>query len=105
MAGRKRKDETDLKPSLELKRSLGGNLRQLRKDRGFSQEALAFRAELHRTEISLLERGERDPGFSVIMKLACALEVNPAELFVGAAFIPANDNRKAHFAYDSEERP
>jgi transcriptional regulator with XRE-family HTH domain len=104
MAGRKRKDETEPKPSVELERSLGANLRQLRKDRNFSQEALAFRAEVHRTEVSLLERGERDPGFGVILKLAGALGIDPGELFAGVAYLPADDGRRSHFAYEPEEK-
>ena len=99
MAGRKRKDETDQKQSVELERSYGRNLRRIRKERGFSQEALAFRAEVHRTEISLLERGKRDPGVNMTLRLAGALGVDPGELLVGAAFIPSADGREAHFTY------
>lgn len=37
----------------------GHNLRRARKQAGLSQEELAVRASLHRTEIGLVERGER----------------------------------------------
>jgi transcriptional regulator with XRE-family HTH domain len=99
MAGRKRKDETDPKPSVELERSVGSSLRRLREQRGYSQEALAERAEVHRTEVGLVERGERDPGSNMITKLAGALGVDPRELLAGAAFIPSEDGREAHFVY------
>jgi transcriptional regulator with XRE-family HTH domain len=99
MAGRKRKDETDQKPLVELDRSYGRNLRRIRRERGFSQEALAFRAEVHRTEVSLLERGKRDPGVNMTLRLAGALGVDPGELLAGAAFIPSKDGREAHFTY------
>jgi transcriptional regulator with XRE-family HTH domain len=52
----------------------GSNLRHLRKDLELSQEELGFRAGLHRTEISLLERGERAPGLDTLAKLSDALE-------------------------------
>lgn len=100
MAGRKRKDETDQKPVVELDRSYGRNLRRIREKHGFSQEALAFRAEVHRTEVSLLERGKRDPGVNMTLRLAGALGVDPGELLAGAAFVPYEDGRDAHFTYD-----
>ena len=48
-----------------------------------SQEELGFRCDLHRTEISLLERGGREPRLGTIVKLASALEVTPEELCAG----------------------
>lgn len=59
------------------------NLRRRRHDAGRSQESLGFAAKLHRTEVSLLERGERDPRLSTIVRLARALEVKPSELLDG----------------------
>jgi len=100
MAGRKRKDETDPKPSVDLRRSYGRNLARIRKERGYSQESLAYRAEVHRTEVSLLERGERAAGVEVTLKLAGALGVHPGELFGGAAFVPSEGGSEAHFVYD-----
>jgi transcriptional regulator with XRE-family HTH domain len=100
MAGRKRRDETDQKASVELERSYGRNLRRIRKERGFSQEALAFRAEVHRTEVSLLERGKRDPGVNMTLRLAGALGVDPSDLLAGAAFVPSEHGSVAHFKYD-----
>jgi transcriptional regulator with XRE-family HTH domain len=100
MAGRKRKDQTDPKTLVELERSFGRNLRRIRKERGYSQEALAFRAEVHRTEVSLLERGKRDPGVNMTLRLAGALGVDPGKLLAGTAFIPSEDGREAHFTYD-----
>jgi transcriptional regulator with XRE-family HTH domain len=101
MAGRKRKDQTDPKALVELERSYGRNLRRIRTKRGYSQEELAFRAEVHRTEVSLLERGKRDPGVNMTLRLAGALGVAPGELLAGAAFIPSESGRKAHFTYGS----
>jgi transcriptional regulator with XRE-family HTH domain len=50
---------------------------------GLSQQALGYACSLHRTEISLLERGEREPRLSTIVRLARALEVSPSELLDG----------------------
>jgi transcriptional regulator with XRE-family HTH domain len=62
----------------------GGNLRRLRERAALSQEALATRAGgLHRTEISLLERGEREPRLSTVVLLAQALDVKIATLLRG----------------------
>ena len=59
------------------------NLRSARLRLGLSQEAVADRSNLHRTEVSLLERGGREPRLSTIVRLARALEVDPAELLRG----------------------
>jgi transcriptional regulator with XRE-family HTH domain len=59
------------------------NLRAAREQRGLSQEALAQVGGLHRTEISLLERGQREPRLSTIVALARALDVEPARLLDG----------------------
>ena len=56
------------------------NMRRSRERRGFSQQTLAFRCGLHRTEISLLERGDRDPRLSTLVRLARALECTPSSL-------------------------
>jgi transcriptional regulator with XRE-family HTH domain len=56
------------------------NLRAARRRRGLSQEALAAAADLHRTEVSLLERGGREPRLTTIVRLARALGVTPLTL-------------------------
>jgi transcriptional regulator with XRE-family HTH domain len=59
------------------------NLRKARQRKEISQEELGFRCELHRTEISLLERGGREPRLGTIVKLASALGSTPDELCAG----------------------
>jgi transcriptional regulator with XRE-family HTH domain len=59
------------------------NLREARLRRGLSQEALADLCDLHRTEVSLLERAQREPRLTTIVRLARALELPPAELLSG----------------------
>ncbi len=59
------------------------NLRKARQKKGISQEELGFRCDLHRTEISLLERGGREPRLGTIVKLASSLETTPEDLCDG----------------------
>jgi transcriptional regulator with XRE-family HTH domain len=61
----------------------GRNLRTRRQEHGLSQEALAEASGLHRTEVSLLERGGREPRLSTIVRLARALRVEAAALLDG----------------------
>lgn len=53
----------------DLKR-LGNNIRNLRERAGLSQEALGFKADLHRTYISQLELGQRNPSYTTLRKEA-----------------------------------
>jgi transcriptional regulator with XRE-family HTH domain len=59
------------------------NLRRAREVAGISQEELAERCELHRTEVSLLERGGREPRLGTMVKLAIALGTTPEALCAG----------------------
>jgi transcriptional regulator with XRE-family HTH domain len=56
-------------------------LRELRQERGLSQEELAFRAGLHRTYVSSAERGERNVALVNLERLAKALDVHLRDLF------------------------
>lgn len=62
-------------------KDFGNRLRELRKQRGYSQEGFAHAVDLDRTYIGGIERGERNPGLKVIIKIADALELAPTELF------------------------
>jgi transcriptional regulator with XRE-family HTH domain len=64
------------------------NLRRARQDAGISQEELAKRCEIHRTEVSLLERGGREPRLGTMVKLATALGTTPEALCSGIAWNP-----------------
>lgn len=50
---------------------------------GFTQDAFGQAAGLHRTEISLIERGKREPRLSTILKLADALQIEASQLIAG----------------------
>lgn len=61
-------------------RSFGRALRRLRLRRGISQEELGFRASLHRTYISQLERGLKSPSLKIVRQLARALGITASGL-------------------------
>jgi transcriptional regulator with XRE-family HTH domain len=67
---------------------LGENLRRVRRREGLSQEQTAVRASLHRTEIGLLEHGERVCRIDTLIRLAGAMGVAPGELLDGIGWIP-----------------
>jgi len=57
---------------------------------GLSQEALAAKAEIHRTQVSDLLRGQGNPTLATIVRLAGALGCQPADLVEGMSFEPAD---------------
>ncbi|HET9814081.1 MAG TPA: helix-turn-helix transcriptional regulator [Sphingomicrobium sp.] len=75
-------------PASPIAATFGRNLATARKRSGFSQEEVAVRASLHRTEIGLLERGERMPRIDTAIKLAGAVSVPVAALLEGIEWTP-----------------
>ena len=61
-------------------RAFGAVLRAARKERGLSQEAICEGADIDRTYASLLERGLRTPTLTVVIEIAQALGLEPAQL-------------------------
>lgn len=59
----------------------GRNLRAARKAQGYSQEGFALLVDLDRTYIGGIERGERNPGLKVIIRIAEALKIDVSDLF------------------------
>ena len=59
----------------------GNKVRQYRLEQGISQEELAFRANLHRTYIGMVERAGRNITLVNIEKIANALNININDLF------------------------
>jgi transcriptional regulator with XRE-family HTH domain len=68
---------------VEPRERFAANLRRIRLERDLSQEALGDLAGLHRTEISLLERGLREPRLSTIVRVSRALKAPPSDLLKG----------------------
>jgi len=64
----------------KILRQFGNNVKRLRKSRGWSQEELAIRAELHRTYIGSIERSERNVSILNIERIARALSVKIEDL-------------------------
>ena len=65
---------------MDIRQRLALNLRRLRQAKGLSQEKFAFEAGIHRTYISDLERGARNPTITVVEKLAASIGVKPGDL-------------------------
>lgn len=59
----------------------GLRLRALREEAGFSQEELAERAQVHRTYLSGIERGRRNPSLINLLRIAKALNLSISVLF------------------------
>jgi len=66
---------------VDIRERLGLNLKRLRAKHGWSQERFAFETGVHRTYISDLERGARNPSILLLEKLAAPLEV-PASVLI-----------------------
>lgn len=73
---------------MAIRRLVGRNLKRFREEAGFSQEALAFECGLHRTYVSGVERGVRNPTVVVLEKLAEPLGVPAWRLLVPEAEQP-----------------
>ena len=67
-------------PPSSLDDAFGQVLRDLRTERGLSQEALSLACGRHRTYVSLLERGQNSPTLNTVWRLAAALEIAPTEM-------------------------
>ncbi len=65
-------------------KALAARIRELRLAKKLSQEELSFRSGLHRTALSLIERGQRDPKLITLLKVAeKGLGISVAELLGG----------------------
>ncbi|MDC6467596.1 helix-turn-helix transcriptional regulator [Flavobacteriaceae bacterium] len=65
---------------MDIRQKFGIKIKQLRTEKGLSQEKLALNAGLDRTYLPSIEKGERNVSLEVIKKLALALNVKPSEL-------------------------
>jgi len=68
---------------MEIKKRVGLLVKAQRKQRGWSQEELAHRADLHRTFVSSIERGTKNATVNSIHTLAKAMGLTVSELCEG----------------------
>ena len=66
-----------------VQKSLGKRIRQLRQDKGWSQERLANEASMHRTYMWGIEQGVRNPSIRHLTRIADALKISLSILFEG----------------------
>lgn len=70
-----------MQPKSEILLKFGEKVRELRKEQGLSQEELAFKADLHRTYIGMIERAEKNITLINIEKIANALNIDIKNFF------------------------
>jgi transcriptional regulator with XRE-family HTH domain len=89
----------------DLTEAFGERLIVARFEHGrISQEAVAERAGIHRTQISMYENGKRTPFLSTFIRLAGAVDLSPAELLGPIRWVPAAKGEPGHFVL-IEEKP
>lgn len=67
---------------------IGRNIARHREPTGLSQEDTGLRAQMHRTAVGQIERGERIPRADSLIKIAGALGCSPCELLAGLSWQP-----------------
>jgi len=60
---------------------IGQKIRQLRQEQNLTQEELAFKVGVDRSYMGFVERGEKNPTLSTLMKIAKALKISIKDLF------------------------
>jgi len=71
---------SEIAESAAIEEAFGQVIQEIRRQRGLSQEQLGFESGLHRTYVSLLERGKRCPTLTTLLQLAAALSISPSEI-------------------------
>jgi transcriptional regulator with XRE-family HTH domain len=64
---------------MDYRQVFAANLRRIRHEKGFSQEDLAYDAEVNRTYMSKLEKGDTWVGLEIMVRLGKTLDVEPSE--------------------------
>jgi len=66
---------------MDIKVKFGNKVKEIRQEKGWSQEKLALHAGIDRTYMPGIEKGLRNVSITIIEKIANALEVNIKNLF------------------------
>ena len=61
---------------MDVRRRVGLNIQNMRREKSFSQEELAHRADVHQTYLSGVERGKRNPSIVVLQRICEAMGVD-----------------------------
>jgi transcriptional regulator with XRE-family HTH domain len=72
----------------EIAERVGRRIRRRRRAIDMTQEELAFRAGIHRTQITLIEKGRRMPYPYTLIKIAAGLGISTCQLFEGITWAP-----------------
>jgi transcriptional regulator with XRE-family HTH domain len=81
--------------------AVGRRMRRIRRDQELSQEAVAWVAGIHRTQISLYEHGERMPLLASFVRLAGGLGVSPCTLLDGVTW-EGGESAPGRFVFDDQ---
>jgi transcriptional regulator with XRE-family HTH domain len=87
---------------VDISERFAENLVRLRQAAEMNQEDLAFRASIHRTQISYIESGKRLPRLDTLVKLAGALETTVGALLEGIEWSPTVTHEGAFKVSDPE---
>lgn len=98
--GRSRTGDSRRDQRSEVAARFAENLRRIRLIERLSQEQMAQRASLHRTEIGLLESGRRVCRIDTLIQLAGAVAVPPEEFIEGIIWVPSPETKGA-FTFNS----
>jgi len=84
----------------QMQERFGKGIWWYRTQRRLSQEELAFRGEIHRTQISLIESGSRSPMLPTLLALAGGLALPTERLFDGITYEPPGHGRSGRYVVE-----
>ncbi|WP_372773863.1 helix-turn-helix domain-containing protein [Mangrovibacterium sp.] len=71
---------------MDIQKNFGQRIKELRAEKGYSQEALALKADLDRTYITSVENGKRNVSIQAIHKIIKAFDISFSEFFTSKLF-------------------
>lgn len=80
--------------TFDIKKQLGSRIKELRKERNFTQEKFAELINIEPQSLSNIERGKFAPSIETLQKIANVLEVQPYELYLFEQIEPLEQIRK-----------
>lgn len=83
--------------------SIGKKIREFRHAKGFTQEELAFRADISSVYLRQIEKEERNPTISTVLKLCDGLTIHPSDLFEEKESLPISSIEEQILAYLSDK--